>query len=47
MNKHSEAARLLGSIKSERKSEASRQNGKLGGRPPKAKSNPKLEKAPR
>jgi hypothetical protein len=31
--KISEAGRLLGSIKTQKKSEASRKNGKLGGRP--------------
>jgi len=31
-----QAARLLGSIRSERKAEAARENGKLGGRPRKA-----------
>ncbi len=32
----SEAARALGRVRSERKAEASRRNGKLGGRPRKA-----------
>lgn len=30
----SDAARLLGSIKTPKKARASRENGKLGGRPP-------------
>ena len=33
MSKESEAGKLLGSIKSEKKAESSRRNGKLGGRP--------------
>lgn len=36
-NPISEAARLLGSIKTPKRAKASRENGKLGGRPPKRK----------
>lgn len=38
-NELSQAARLLGSKKSERKANAARENGRLGGRPRKHKGN--------
>jgi hypothetical protein len=34
MSKFSEAAKLMGSKKTEKKAAASRENGKMGGRPP-------------
>jgi hypothetical protein len=39
------AAVALGAIKSDKKAAASRENGKLGGRPPKNQPTPKKEKS--
>jgi hypothetical protein len=44
MNNISKAAAALGSIKSARKAKASRENGKLGGRPPKKKAVDKIDR---